>query len=206
MKNRQFEHKDVVTLVDLVRWRAQQQPDEVLYTFLRHDNTEAETLTFAELDQRARMIGALLQELGLAGERALLLYPPGMDYIAAFFGCLYAGVIAVPAYPPQPNRPALRIQAIVADARAAVALTTTALLTNIEQRFASTPDLERLRWLATDTALPAQAGQWRVPAISAEQLAFLQYTSGSTAAPKGVMLSHRTLLHNSQLIRDGFNH
>src|SRR2546423_12835263 len=93
---------DFSSFVDLLSWRADRQPDQQGYTFLLDGETEAARLTYAELDRQARAIGALLQSAGAAGARALLLYPPGLDYVAAFFGCLYAGFVAVPAYPPDP--------------------------------------------------------------------------------------------------------
>ncbi len=89
------------TLVDLLRWRAEQQPDAFIYRFLQDGESEESTITLGELDRQARAIGAWLESQNARGERALLLYPAGLDYIAAFFGCLYAGVTAIPAYPPR---------------------------------------------------------------------------------------------------------
>ena len=97
---------DISTLVQLLRWRAAQQPTQRIYTFLADGETEDAQLTYGELDRQAHQIGAHLQQLGLAGEQVLLFYPPNIDYIAALFGCFYAGLIAVPAYPPRLNRPA----------------------------------------------------------------------------------------------------
>ena len=192
------------TLLELLVWRARHQTNQLLYTFLVDGDQEEARLTFGQLDRQARAIAAWLQQLGVTGERALLLYPPGLDYIAAFFGCLYAGVVAVPAYPPRLNRPTPRLQAIVADAEATVALTTSSIFSNIERRFEHTPDLAALRWLVTDN-VPTSAADWREDMPAADTLAFLQYTSGSTSAPKGVMLSHANLLYNTQLISYGLN-
>src|SRR5436305_12660757 len=116
------------TLVELLRRRAAEAPERPGYCFLVDggDGDAAVHLTYAELDRRARGLGAALQRLGAAGERALLLYPPGLDYIAAFFGCLYAGTAAVPAYPPRPNRPAPRLRSIIENAAPRVILTTAA--------------------------------------------------------------------------------
>jgi len=162
--------------------------------------------TYAQLDQRARAIASALQDLGAAGERALLLYPAGLDYIAAFFGCLYAGVVAVPTYPPRRNRLDPRIQALVADAQATKVLTTTDILSDMAQRLAQVPELKNQQWLATDNLAEELADNWQVSDIHSDTLAFLQYTSGSTGTPKGVMVSHGNLLHNEEMILQGFGH
>jgi len=192
------------TLVDLLRIRTDQQADRLAYRFIQDSKVDVATITYSELDRRARAIGAWLENFGATGERALLLYPPGLDYIASFFGCLYAGVIAVPAYPPRLNRPVPRIQSIVADSQATFALTTSTILHNIEQRFEYTPDLGALRWLDTDQVPGGLEADWHQPEITSETLAFLQYTSGSTSQPKGVMLSHGNLMHNLKAIKHGF--
>lgn len=192
------------TLIDLLLHRAEYQPERLAYSFLLDGESEEISVTYAQLDRRARAIGAWLQTKEASGERVLLLYPPGLDYIAAFFGCLYAGSTAVPAYPPRLNRPVPRIQAIVADAKPKVTLTTTAILSNIEKRFEHTPDLKALNWLNTDEIPPDLDLAWQFPEVSPDTLAFLQYTSGSTSQPKGVMLSHANLMHNLKVIRHGF--
>ncbi|NET91507.1 MAG: fatty acyl-AMP ligase [Kamptonema sp. SIO1D9] len=107
------------TIVDVLRYRALSQPDQLAFTFLPDGETEGEHLTYAELERRARAIAAQLQALGLSGERCLLLYPSGLDYVAAFFGCLYADIVAVTAYPPRNKRNTPRIKAIWADAQVA---------------------------------------------------------------------------------------
>lgn len=192
------------TLVDLLQWRADQQPEKLAYRFLPDGQSEIRTITYTELDQRARAIGAWLESFGVGGERALLLYPPGLEYVASFFGCLYAGVTAIPAYPPRLNRPVPRIQSIVADSQASIALTTSTILHNIEQRFEHAPDLGALHWLSTEQVPAGLEADWRHPGVSSETLAFLQYTSGSTSQPKGVMLSHGNLMHNLKAIQHGF--
>ena len=195
---------DPNTLVELLQRRAEEQPDRLAYRFLQDGESEITTITYAELDRQARAISAWLESFDADGQRALLLYPPGLDYIAAFFGCLYAGVTAVPAYPPRLNRPVPRIQSIVDDSRASFALTTSTILHNIEQRFEHSPDLQALHWLNTEQVPAGLEADWHHPAISSETLAFLQYTSGSTSQPKGVMLSHGNLMHNLKAIRHGF--
>ncbi|HSK86832.1 MAG TPA: fatty acyl-AMP ligase, partial [Anaerolineales bacterium] len=197
-------HSEPKTLLHLLRRRADEFPDRLAYRFIQDHDSEIVTLTYGELDRRARAIASWLESFEARGERALLLYPPGLDYIASFFGCLYAGVTAVPAYPPRLNRPVPRIQSIVADSQASFALTTSTILHNIEQRFEHAPDLQVLRWLNTEQVPAGLEADWRQPDISSETLAFLQYTSGSTSQPKGVMLTHGNLMHNLKAIRHGF--
>ncbi|MFQ5794194.1 MAG: type I polyketide synthase [Candidatus Bipolaricaulia bacterium] len=202
--NRSESTFELSTLVDLLRWRALHQPDQQAYTFLVDGETEEVSLTYGELDRQARAIGAWLQSLEITGERVLLLCPPGLEYIAAFFGCLYAGVVAVPTYPSGLNRLMPRLQAIVADAQARVVLTTTAILSSVKRRFAHAPDLETLRWLAIDNVPAGVEADWQEPAVTRDTLVFLQYTSGSTSMPKGGMVSYGNMMHNLALIRHGF--
>jgi len=194
------------TFVDLLVDRAGNRPDQKVYTFLHRGETEAGSLTYGELDRQARAIATVLQSYKAQGERALLLYPPGLDFITAFLGCLYAGVVAVPAYPPRPNQKLTRLQAIVADAEPKVILTTSSLLDKIERRFTHDTGMEVDHWLATDNLNDELALDWQKPAINGDTLAFFQYTSGSTGTPKGVMVTHGNLLHNSGLIYDNFEH
>jgi amino acid adenylation domain-containing protein len=196
-------------LVELLRRRALHQTDRRGYTFLPDGETEEANLTYGALDRRARAIGAMLQRTAAQGERVLLIYPPGLEYIAAFFGCLYAGCIAVPAYPPHPAHPGRslsRLRTIANDARPSVALTTAALLPMMEALAAQERDIHALHWLATDTFADELAEEWHPPPLSSAMIAFLQYTSGSTATPKGVVLTHGNLLHNAHLIQHCFGH
>jgi 8-amino-7-oxononanoate synthase len=193
-------------LVDLLRHRAAHQPGDVGFSYLVDGESEEISWTYADLDRRARGIAAWLQSLGLHGERALLLYPAGLDFVAAFFGCLYAGVVAVPAYPPRKNRTLERIEAIANDAEAKVTLTTQEVLDRVSGVLKENPSLQSLHWGATDQFPPGMERDWRQPDVHGDTLAFLQYTSGSTGTPKGVMLSHANLMHNSALICYAFEH
>ena len=120
--------KQVSNLIELLQQRVQQQPRQKAYTFLVDGEDQEVSLTYEQLDQRASAIAAWLQHLHATGERVLLLYPPGLEYITAFWGCLYAGASAVPASPPRQNRSLNRLQSIAEDAESTRALTTSALL------------------------------------------------------------------------------
>ncbi len=192
------------SLVDVLRVRSADQPDRNAYTFLAEGETESEHLTYAELDRRARALGGLLQRLGVQGENALLLFPAGLEFVAAFFGCLYAGVTAVPAYPPRANREQPRLRSIARDARPRVVLTTSAILAKHGAPDRRIPELRGAHWLATDDPDCGDAAAWIDPRANSDTLAFLQYTSGSTSDPKGVMVTHGNLLHNQEMIRRAF--
>ena len=196
-----------MTLVDIARERAATTPERRAFTFLRDGDVDEVHLTYKALDERASAVAAALQEHRARGERALLLYPPGLDFIGAFLGCLYGQTIAVPAYLPPPaylERALSKLLSIVSDARPTVGLTTSALRPSIEAALAHDADGRRLRWVATD-ALPDKVGNdGPHSAPGSGDLAFLQYTSGSTAAPKGVAVSHANLMANSAAIQRCF--
>ncbi|MBC7544107.1 MAG: fatty acyl-AMP ligase [Candidatus Sericytochromatia bacterium] len=196
------------TLVDLLRLRATGQPDQVAYTYLLDGDTEEAHLTYGELDTQARRIAAELQRLAKPGDRALLLFPPGLAFAAAFFGCLYAGVIAVPVYPPHPaklSQDLTKLVALSGRAKPTIVLTVGFIAGLAEDLFAEAPSLQALHWVVVDD-LTTGEDSWLAPDITAETLAFLQFTSGSTAAPKGVILTHGNLLHNEAMIRASFQH
>ena len=191
-------------LVDLLRHRAARQTHMRAFTYLVDGETEEINITYGELDRQARAVAARLQAADLEGERAVLLYPAGLDFIAAFFGCLYAGVVAVPAYPPRRNRSLSRIQSISDDACAKIALTTFPVWERVQSVLDESPSLRDIDWLCTDHLPTGAEDEWRQPEVRGGTLAFLQYTSGSTGKPKGVMLTHANLMHNSALISHGF--
>jgi acyl-CoA synthetase (AMP-forming)/AMP-acid ligase II/aryl carrier-like protein len=188
------------TLVDILRWRAVYQAARTAAIFLAQGEIEEERITYAQLHQRTQALAARLRARLTTGERVLLLYPSSIDYIVAFLACLYAGIIAVPAYPPSSPRSMGRIQAIVADAGISVVLTTSQLLAKLQQWSERIPELQSMHWLTSDESRQEQAGHWEAYRPSLENLAFLQYTSGTTGSPKGVMVSHANLMHNFGMI------
>ncbi|MDJ0570210.1 MAG: fatty acyl-AMP ligase [Pleurocapsa sp. MO_192.B19] len=195
------------TLVDILRNRAMEQPNQTVYNFLVDGETEEVSLTYGQLERKAKAIAAYLQSVSSPQDRVLLLYPSGLDYITAFFGCLYAGVIAIPAYPPRPNRSLNRIQNILHNAQTDLALTNSETLQSLERQLERTPELQSLRWITTDILEHSNLEKdWREPSISQDSIAFLQYTSGSTAEPKGVKIAYQNLLHNLEAIHRCFRH
>ncbi|MEN8638237.1 non-ribosomal peptide synthetase [Pseudomonas sichuanensis] len=193
------------SLVQALAQRAEQTPERIALRFLADAPGEQAVLSYRDLDQRARTIAAALQARAGFGERAVLLFPSGPDYVAAFFGCLYAGVIAVPAYPPESARQhhQERLLSIIDDAQPRLLLTVGALCESLQGLEALVGENAPVL-LAVDSLDPQLAEQWREPALANDDIAFLQYTSGSTALPKGVQVSHGNLVANEQLIRQGF--
>jgi acyl-CoA synthetase (AMP-forming)/AMP-acid ligase II/aryl carrier-like protein len=197
----------VGTVAGLLRARAEDQPDRLGYTFLADGETQELELTYGQADSRASAVAAALRDAGASvGDRAVLMLPPGLDYVNAFFGCLYASVVAVPVYPPDPfqlERTLPRLRSIVRDADPVVALTIAPLLEPLKELTRQAPEMAALRWVAVDEA-PDDATERGPVVVPTDATAMLQYTSGSTSTPKGVMLSHRNLLHNSGLIQHFF--
>lgn len=174
-------------------------PDRVRFTYLSDDGTVVR-LNNAQLRQRARAIASELIRRGSPGDRVLLAYPPGVDFITGFFGCLYAGMLAVPVNYPKPRRPMPRHAAIAQDCSAAMALTTAQTLELLD-----TSGLPNVQWIASDGLDGQPPGDGNLHQAAGDEVAFLQYTSGSTSEPKGVMVSHANLLHNLKTIHTSFN-
>ena len=202
-------HQVPGNLVRVLRRHAEERPDRPAFVHLVDGPAGHLSLTYTQLDRRARAIANRLQDMGFAGQRVLLVYPPGLDFITAFFGCLYAGCVAVPTYPPHRHRVGDRFQAIAADTGARVALSTASaaaqfqVMTEVEKSGQAAAS-SRILWLATDEIPDVLAERWNEPAIATDALAMLQYTSGSTSQPKGVMLSHANLMANIRAIHQAF--
>jgi acyl-CoA synthetase (AMP-forming)/AMP-acid ligase II len=189
----------VTTLVDLVEERVADAPDATAYIFLEDGERDARSLTRGALATRARAIAARLLDSAQPGDRVLLVLPPGLDYIAAFFGCLFAGVIAVPAYPPDPGRLARTLPRLVAIARAADARIL--VTTKAAAALAAVPELAGVQCIAADEPYDLPYAR---PPITADTVAMLQFTSGSTSSPRGVVLAHANLLANLAAISAAF--
>lgn len=172
--------------------------------FLGEGNESETSVDYATLDRRARALAAQLAARGALGQRVLVLHAPGLDYVVSLFACLYAGAVAVPAYPPRAGRPLTRMHSVVADSKAAFALTSQSILERIARRVQDEPAIAGLHWIATDSVDESDAKVWRDPGHAASALAILQYTSGSTSEPKGVMLSQSHFVNNVEaLVRHG---
>jgi acyl transferase domain-containing protein/acyl-CoA synthetase (AMP-forming)/AMP-acid ligase II/acyl carrier protein len=187
-------YPDFATLVAALRWWSEECPDRTAVTFLADGENETARLTYAELDREAQRVAASLQQFMEPGSRALLCFPPGLDFLVAYLGCLYARVIAVPVYAPRKNRHLDRITAIAADSGAIVALTTGKTARSLQGN--ETGSLLNLPWFAVDDPAPHETVSWRASEIAPDEIAFLQYTSGSTGAPRGVVVTHQNLATN----------
>lgn len=199
--------RSLSTIADILHARAELHPSAEAYRYLKTGEVDgpASVWSYARMDERARAIGQVLQERGLTGERVMLVFTPGMDFVQAFLGCMYAGAIAVPAYPPDPNRldrTLPRFQAVVQSSGAKLAMTSTAMLQATQMLGMMAPELASLEWLGVGQVDSEAATRWTRPAIDGDTIAFLQFTSGSTGSPKGVVIRHRQLLANEAMMAE----
>ncbi|MEM8934445.1 MAG: fatty acyl-AMP ligase, partial [Acidobacteriota bacterium] len=191
--------------MDRLRDAARDHPARTVFTFLSDGGEQEHRIDFGRLDAWARSLAVRLVEHGRTGDRVLLLFPPGLAYIASFLGCLYAGRVAVPAYPTRSRRTLPRLRSILDDAEPAVVMAPPSLFPVMHRLFAEHDGWQRARPLPVDDGpVTDGAERWRPDGIDADTLAFLQYTSGSTSEPKGVMLAHRHLMANEAMIQRAF--
>jgi len=185
--------------------RAEGSRDKIAYTFLANGEIEAESITFGQLQQRARAVAARLSWLNARGQRALLVYPQGLEFIVAFFGCLYAGVIAVPVSLPNRKRGRETMRRVATDAGANWLLSAGDLLEELASDLASGPSLYGITFVDTAGCLNDAAAPF-APNVQPADIALLQYTSGSSGSPRGVIVSHANLVDNQREIARSFAH
>ncbi|SHE59542.1 non-ribosomal peptide synthase domain TIGR01720/amino acid adenylation domain-containing protein [Seinonella peptonophila] len=193
-------------MVEIARWRAENEGDRCAYTFLSDGDQETESVSYRELDREAKKIAAWLQQSVGKGEAVLLLFHQGLDFIRAFYGCLYAGVIAVPAYPPERNKRFRRLQAVASDAQAKLALSNTAVMKQFDLAQGMEHDTLKLPWFAIDQIEDTWVDHWIERSIEPNLVTYLQYSSGSTGNPKGIQVTHQNLIANSEIIRTRLEH
>jgi amino acid adenylation domain-containing protein/thioester reductase-like protein len=201
------------SLAEVLHYRAQATPDRNAYIYLRDGENDEQRITYGELDRQAQRIAAVLQAQGCRGERVLLMYPQGLEFITAFFGCIYAGAVAVLVYPPTNERMARRMEGIISDCALSQILTSTEVAAGLNRLIGAerdsgsrTPGLAALPRFLTDSLNADQSIEFRDEIIGPDDLAFLQYTSGSTGTPKGVMVSHGNIIANQKAIQHLFEH
>ncbi len=195
----------VESFMDVLDYRAEQMPDSIVFRMLGDDGAERGVLTFASLRRRARILANRLTHHAAAGDRVAVLVEPGLEYIIAYFGCLYAGVVAVPGYPPNARREDSRVARMLADCDARVALVSADMLRRMPPALRQLSSGVDVTWLdasvGDDESEPLRNATLRhATRRHHDGLAMLQYTSGSTAEPRGVMLTHQHLLHNARAI------
>ena len=200
------------TIINVLLDKSTDRPYQTAYTFLADGEHESGSITYQDLDLQAKAIAVQLLTKVKPGDRALLVYPytAGLEFIASFLGCLYAGVIAVTDYPRQHIKSLTQYQNRIDDCQAAIVLTTGEFALRVKAQLVSNPGmalkLKALPWIASDEVDLKLGQQWQMPEINSDTLAFLQYTSGSTGQPKGVMVTHGNVLHNSEVIYKSFAH
>ncbi len=190
------------TLVDLVLHRAKVQPLDMAYTFLRDGDRDEDVITYADLDRRSRAVAAQLQSLELKEKTVLLQFESSIEYIVSFFGCILAGAIAVTSFPHRSRRMLPRLQAMVEDSGVQTVLSTEVILRDLQE----TDLFADLNLICLESISNDLADEWQHYAAADETPAFLQYTSGSTSNPKGVVVTHSNILANQRMIDVGFGH
>ena len=187
--------------VEILQRRAAETPDRLSHMLLGAKEEENQSFTYSQLDHAVREMAATLQSVAEPGQRALLVYPTSLEFIVAMYACLYAGIVPIPTNPPGMNRSAQRLEAIARDARAALVLTTPEYQSAFLSEAAQFPDFAALTWVTREAIKSGGSHNFQMPVITPQSTAFIQYTSGSTSTPKGVIISYRNLSYNAHAIR-----
>ncbi len=196
-------NKDLIAILEA---RAAQAPDRAAFVFLSANGTVSSKITYRVLSTRARSIASFLRTDFMQGERALLAYPSGLEFVEAFFGCLYAGIISVPVHGPRSSKDIPILAAIAADCGARMILSNEESLP-LTQQICSPAKMPCDVRAITTKNIAGASGDWQsMPSIDGDALAYLQYTSGSTRQPRGVMVAHNNVLSNLEYIDRGFRH
>lgn len=193
------------TLIDLLNDRVIDHPNKIAFNYLVEGEGSEVTISYEQLISESKRIAAYLQNDGFTGKQALIMYPFGLEYIKLFLGCLFAGVIPVPVYPPTLSRNLNRIRSIMRDASTDIIITTSHLYSKVLKNFSEETFVLEIEWICIDELVLPKEEQWTRPIINGDSVAFLQYTSGSTSNPKGVMVSHNNILYNLKMIKKAFN-
>ncbi len=192
------------TYIEVIKKRVTADPEHVVFRFLDNGIDESEAFSYNQLETRSKALGAAMQQYARKGERVLLLFPAGLKYVASLFACFYSGMIAVPAYPPRRNRNLNRVLTIIEDSGAHISIISRQVYRDIERNFKDNPLLRNMLWIVYEEIGDKKASEWKKTEIFADDVALIQYTSGSTGNPKGVMITQLNLFYNSEYIHQTF--
>ncbi len=199
-----YNQQGQLSIPDFLKKLALNEPDKTAYTFITDASQIPLTYSYVEFDKQVRNTAGYLQMVGKRNDRVLLFFQPGLDYIIGFFACLYAGMVPVPSYPPKVNRTDIRIETMLQDAGASIVLTVESILVKMEKLFETKPSLRDIKRIDF-TGIPEDSiNNYKPVYVHPEELAYLQYTSGSTSNPKGVMITHENVIHNLEVIHENF--
>lgn len=198
-----FNNLKIFNIVDLLHYRAESSPDRKAYGFLYNGEILKENLTYFDLEKKVKKISAYLQTISNENERALLIFSPGMDFIISFYACLYAKIITVPVYPPRYNQYYNTLEHIIKDSDTRIIISVESFISQMRTEFIKFGNKDFF-FIDINNISDSDEETWKPPNIKEDQIAFIQYTSGSTGNPKGVVLTHKNIMYTEEIIRNGF--